>query len=281
MSKVTNTAVVTACEQVLSEGHTYDEMDCQTAVEAVYVAAGLSENLVNLSGSNRHYRACYWTGTPERLCELIGADTVPEGCEVYIVLSDGGEVDKGYNDDYGNADHMGLYMGDGQTFNSSYKDQAVEISEKFDGYDTVPNGGWNMIGLKSYVDYGFSDAQAQAIMADANYVAENNDGETANESDDGTTSGDVTKVDTDDFYKVKKGCEGGAVRRLQRWINLLITAGRLSDIDPLEVDGDFGELTKEAVVSAQEQLDLEADGIVGPLTWDALAQALCDEGVQG
>lgn len=38
----------------------------------------------------------------------------------------------------------------------------------------------------------------------------------------------------------------------------------------LEVDGYFGQKTMDAVKFIQEQNGLEVDGIVGPLTWDAL-----------
>lgn len=38
----------------------------------------------------------------------------------------------------------------------------------------------------------------------------------------------------------------------------------------LEVDGYFGQKTMDAVKFIQEQNGLEIDGIVGPLTWDAL-----------
>lgn len=39
---------------------------------------------------------------------------------------------------------------------------------------------------------------------------------------------------------------------------------------PSEVDGDFGSITEEAVIDYQRSRNLEADGVVGPQTWQAL-----------
>jgi uncharacterized protein (TIGR02594 family) len=41
-----------------------------------------------------------------------------------------------------------------------------------------------------------------------------------------------------------------------------------------EVDGKFGELTRRNVLGFQADHDLEADGVVGPLTWDKLNEAI-------
>ena len=40
-----------------------------------------------------------------------------------------------------------------------------------------------------------------------------------------------------------------------------------------QIDGDFGEITEAGVKAFQQFADLEPDGIVGPLTWQALAAA--------
>ena len=42
---------------------------------------------------------------------------------------------------------------------------------------------------------------------------------------------------------------------------------------PAKIDGDFGEITEAGVKAFQELNGLEPDGIVGPLTWQALAAA--------
>jgi peptidoglycan hydrolase-like protein with peptidoglycan-binding domain len=69
---------------------------------------------------------------------------------------------------------------------------------------------------------------------------------------------------------VKNGSREVAVRGVQR---RLIQLG----FDPGEIDGDFGDKTEAAVKAFQEKYKLEADGIVGPLTWAALNSPPVDE----
>lgn len=64
---------------------------------------------------------------------------------------------------------------------------------------------------------------------------------------------------------VRRGAAGWLVTRLQR---LLRQHGFFPE--PAEIDGDFGPITEAAVKAFQELNDLEPDGIVGPLTWQAL-----------
>ena len=61
---------------------------------------------------------------------------------------------------------------------------------------------------------------------------------------------------------LRKGSRGADVRELQR---ILRKAGYV-----LEIDGIFGELTRQAVLTYQGTHGLERDGIVGPMTWGAL-----------
>ena len=67
---------------------------------------------------------------------------------------------------------------------------------------------------------------------------------------------------------LRLGSEGWHVQRLQRML-------RARDLypEPAKIDGDFGEITEAGVKAFQEFADLEPDGIVGPLTWRALAAA--------
>lgn len=67
---------------------------------------------------------------------------------------------------------------------------------------------------------------------------------------------------------LRLGSEGWQVKRLQRML-------RARDLypAPAKIDGDFGEITEAGVKAFQELNSLEPDGIVGPLTWQALAAA--------
>lgn len=61
---------------------------------------------------------------------------------------------------------------------------------------------------------------------------------------------------------LRKGSKGNDVRELQRKLR--------ANGYVLEIDGKFGEITRQAVLSYQATRGLERDGIVGPMTWAAL-----------
>ena len=65
---------------------------------------------------------------------------------------------------------------------------------------------------------------------------------------------------------LRLGSHGWHVKRLQRLL-------RARDLypEPATIDGDFGEITEAGVKAFQHFADLEQDGVVGPLTWQALA----------
>jgi hypothetical protein len=62
---------------------------------------------------------------------------------------------------------------------------------------------------------------------------------------------------------VLEGSTGVHVKRIQLRLNAVAGAG-------LVADGDFGPVTKQAVVDFQTSQGLTADGEVGPVTWGAL-----------
>lgn len=64
------------------------------------------------------------------------------------------------------------------------------------------------------------------------------------------------------------GAVNDDVRELQRLLN--VRGWRDGAGEPLDVDGDFGPCTLQAVLWFQAQAGLEVDGIVGPITWAAL-----------
>lgn len=67
---------------------------------------------------------------------------------------------------------------------------------------------------------------------------------------------------------LKVGATGRAVNHLQHLLNLWLQrrGGRLAG------DGDFGPLTRSAVLDVQRVEGLDADGEVGPITWAKLHQ---------
>lgn len=67
---------------------------------------------------------------------------------------------------------------------------------------------------------------------------------------------------------IRKGSSGDDVRYCQE---LLIKLGY--DLGSYGADGKFGAKTQAAVIAFQKKAGLSADGVVGPLTWEALENA--------
>jgi hypothetical protein len=132
-------------------GTPYSEMDCQKFVEKCMADCGFHKDL---AGSNAWYRECIrngWTGTPEECVRKYGG--VPKGALLFIHAFDGGEEKRGYHDGLGNASHIGIKTGrnDG-AIHSSASRKCVATSTFKD--KTIPNGGWNRVGLLNYFNYG-------------------------------------------------------------------------------------------------------------------------------
>ena len=132
-------------------GRPYSQMDCQEFVERCMKDAGLDKNL---AGSNAWYRECIkngWVGTPEECRKTFGS--IPKGAFLFIVERDGSEVKRGYRDGLGNASHIGLYTGRGKGAIHSSSSRKCVAESAFAG-KTIPNGGWNTVGLWKRLSYG-------------------------------------------------------------------------------------------------------------------------------
>ena len=134
-------------------GRPYSEMDCQTFVEKCMSDCGLHKDL---AGSNTWYREVMnhgWVGSPEDCMREFGV--IPKGALLFILEHDGGEPDKYKKDGIGNAKHIGFKTGrnDG-AIHSSQSRGCVATSNFKD--KTIPNGGWNRVGLYNQFTYGKS-----------------------------------------------------------------------------------------------------------------------------
>lgn len=78
----------------------------------------------------------------------------------------------------------------------------------------------------------------------------------------GSKSKDEEEVN-DEMSLLKRGSKGAEVKTLQRLLNAVCDAN-------LEIDGDFGTATRNAVIAYQSSRGLDADGECGPRTWDKL-----------
>lgn len=165
MTKISNLDYAQKGEELLSKvrggvfipyvkgGDTLSGMDCQGLCEYLLHECGVPKSECDLPGSNSHYRACVWRGTPEECTEKYGS--VPAGAWVFIVdPDDSGAPEQYRGDGYGDANHMGVVL-EGCAIHASASRGCVAES-KFTG-KTIPNGGWNMIGFPQWVDYGVGD----------------------------------------------------------------------------------------------------------------------------
>jgi hypothetical protein len=276
VSKVSNAALKVACEQMLTEGISYDTMDCQKAVEEALNRCGIPKSECDLAGSNAHYRKCRWVGTPEECLKLLGVKEVPTGAFMFI-WEESGAPSKYDGDGMGNATHIGVYLGGGRTFNSSQSMGSVTVSTKFGGKKTVPNGGWNRVGFSDWVDCGLTDAQLSALGMAATSTAATQEDATETQAATVTETATATgPEDTSEFVRIdmEHDCKGNAVRRLQKWLNCLYLNEHATAVtsEMLTEDGEFGPKTDEAVRAFQEKYGLTMDGVVGRNTWAKLAQ---------
>ena len=135
-------------------GRIYDEMDCQEFVERCMAACGLK---MDLGGSNSWFREIMkhgWTGTPEECVKLFGF--IPKGAILFIWEPVSASTpEKFRHDGIGDLTHMGIKTGRGDgAIHSSYSKGGV-VTSKFKD-KTIPNGGWNRVGLYIKFDYGKS-----------------------------------------------------------------------------------------------------------------------------
>lgn len=133
-------------------GRSYEEIDCQELVERMMADVGYRKNL---GGSNSWYRECMksgWTGTPEDCLRAFGS--IPKGAILFIrePVSESTPA-KFRKDSVGDITHMGVKTGRGEGAIHSSRSKGCVCSSKFMDR-TIPNGGWNRVGLLDAFSYG-------------------------------------------------------------------------------------------------------------------------------
>jgi len=228
-------------------GMTLAGMDCQGACEFLLIQAGVPKSECDLAGSNAHYRACRWVGTPEECKALFGA--IPGGAFLFILKQDSGEPAKYKSDNIGNASHMGFWTGKVSLAASESRQKVIQSN--FKGKSI--NGGWNRVGLNQWTVY--SD-KVEAVLS--NTVSPEN----TDDTDTGTVSAAPVFRTKYSRYRWQYGDKGNGVRAVQTALNRLGYG--------LSVDGIFGPATQTAVIDVQKAHGLVTDGVVGEYTWDAM-----------
>ena len=132
-------------------GTSYDVMDCQKFVEKCMADVGLREDM---AGSNAWYRQVMrngWVGSPEDCKKEFGE--IPKGALLFILEQDGNEPAKYQGDGIGNASHIGIKTGRNDGAIHSSHSKGCVCTSKFQD-KTIPNGGWNRVGLYNRFTYG-------------------------------------------------------------------------------------------------------------------------------
>ena len=106
---------------------------------------------MDLPGSNAWYREMDWVGTPEECKAQFGC--VPKGAILFILEAvSGGTPEKYQKDGIGDATHMGIKTGQGKGAIHSSKSRGGVCESEFHDR-TIPNGGWNRVGLYGKFEY--------------------------------------------------------------------------------------------------------------------------------
>ena len=152
----------------------YTQSDCQDFMELIFERCGQK---MSYSGSNDMYRnACVWIGT---IKEAKDKGFLLPGAALFIHSFNGKEPDKYRNDGKGNAEHVGLYIGDERAFEDTDKNGESRMCNvvhssatlKRVGGSTLKNG-WTHVGLWKNVDYDLDVEFENSMNGDENMAVE-------------------------------------------------------------------------------------------------------------
>lgn len=125
-------------------GIKYEELDCQALIERILKDCGEKHDW---RGSNH-----MWRDAVKDRELMTNFENIPAGALVFTVRNDGGEKERGYNDDMGNAKHVGLYLGNGDVIHSTRNNTSNGVQ-----MDVISSSRWTHYALLKCVDYGKSE----------------------------------------------------------------------------------------------------------------------------
>ena len=265
MGKPNAAAVAARAIAAVAEGHTYAEMDCQAFVEHCVAACG---GAMAYAGSNDMARNALCGLWPLAQAKQLGK--VVAGAGLFIHAQSGGEPAKYRADGLGDYNHVGLYVGPGALSDTDKngKTRACDVVHSSATMGRVAGStlanGWTHVGWFKALAYG----TGEGANTDAGVTAADARGNATENGSVQRDAGGASEADVARFYKVLRGCKGGAVRRLQTWL-----VGLGFGVGAAGADGDFGAATDTAVRTFQAAQGLTVDGVVGKATWRALATA--------
>lgn len=109
-------------------GIPYSKLDCQALIEKILMRGGI--NCKNFKGSNHMWRDMV-TNRRDKYTNII------PGTILFTVKLDGGEKKRGYKDSYGNACHVGMYVGNG------YEGNVIHSTAGGVQWDDISSIRWN------------------------------------------------------------------------------------------------------------------------------------------
>ena len=173
IQKVTGSAFALQAQSEKYTGVPYSKLDCQGFVEEVLKNCGVRKpdgSIYNWKGSNSMWRnALSWKGTLEECRKAFGS--IPLGAWVFIVKNDGGEIDRGYEDNEGNACHVGIYCREGT---EPVRDSTKSNTRYGVGYRKL--SGFTHVGLPKMITFGKTsiskDEALKALETLTKYIQE-------------------------------------------------------------------------------------------------------------
>ena len=142
----------------------YSKMDCQAFVEEVLADCGVRNSngkRYNWKGSNDMWRnALKWRGTIKDALDKFGH--IPDGAWLFIIKNDGGEKERGYNDELGNATHVAIYCKPDSS--EPVRDSTRSTKTKRDGVGYRTLDAFTHVGLPTVIDYSQKGNDINRIM---------------------------------------------------------------------------------------------------------------------
>ena len=111
-------------------GIPYNKLDCQALIEKILMRGGIQ--CKNFRGSNHMWREMV-TNRRDKYTNII------PGTILFTVKLDGGEKKRGYKDSYGNACHVGMYVGNG------YEGNVIHSTTGGVQWDDISSNRWNWV----------------------------------------------------------------------------------------------------------------------------------------
>ena len=118
-------------------GIPYSKLDCQALIEKIFMRGGIQ--CKNFRGSNHMWREMV-TNRRDKYTNII------PGAILFTVKLDGGEKKRGYHDSYGNACHVGMYVGNG------YEGNVIHSTAGGVQWDDISSNRWNWAADCIYFD---------------------------------------------------------------------------------------------------------------------------------